>query len=600
MKRSYQRRRPARQKLLILAGLVLLSVIIVWLTGVASLRITLADLQTRKAAILSVQSTALEQLLDKFRLMTPLLARRPDIAAIVAGDEKEEGSRIAAIAGGMSSAQAVWFLTPDGATVAASTAMTRSGVQEVSPIGPAFSEAMAGQLGRQLLPGSPGQASSYVFTSAIREDSRVVGAVAVRVSLEDVEQAWALSRDPLIAVDGRGRIVASNVPGWRGLAFDGRHDMSGASLLLDLYPSVWSKSLQFVHSPDGQGGRPFLALQETLPVLGWTVHILSDTGEAERQTANAMLTAFLLTIIGSGLFWSLLERQDAMVRRMRSDRAMAHWLERRVRSRTKDLLTANLKLEQEVRERMTAEEELRRTQADLVQAAKLATLGQMSAALSHEFNQPLATIRTYAENADRLIDRGQEGRAKENLGRITAMVERMAEISRTLKGFTRRSGSDLQAIPIRQVLDEVMLLLMPQVKRRGVAILSELPGAEIAVMGGRIRLEQVIMNLISNALDAVKDVPAPQVEVKVAVENDVMVLTVSDNGPGIPAAVMEQIFDPFFTTKGVGEGLGLGLSIAYKIVHDFAGTLTASNREEGGACFTIRLPLAGAQAVAAG
>ncbi|MEH0070418.1 ATP-binding protein [Pannonibacter sp. Pt2-lr] len=119
-------------------------------------------------------------------------------------------------------------------------------------------------------------------------------------------------------------------------------------------------------------------------------------------------------------------------------------------------------------------------------------------------------------------------------------------------------------------------------------------------MGGRIRLEQVIMNLISNALDAVKDVPAPQVEVKVAVENDVMVLTVSDNGPGIPAAVMEQIFDPFFTTKGVGEGLGLGLSIAYKIVHDFAGTLTASNREEGGACFTIRLPLAGAQAVAAG
>jgi two-component system C4-dicarboxylate transport sensor histidine kinase DctB len=600
MKRPYQRRRAAWKKLVILAGLTLLSGIIVWLTGVISLRFTLADLQTRKAAILSVQSTALEQLLDKFRLMTPLLARRPDIAAIVAGGQQEAGSRIAAIAGGMSSAQEVWFLTPDGRTVSASTAMTRAGLQEPGAIGHAFSEAMDGQLGRQLLPGSAGQASSYVFTSAIRAGGRIVGVVAVRVSLDEVERAWALSRDPLIAVDGKGQIVASSVPGWRGLVFDSAQDMSGASILLDLYPAVLSEALQFVHRPDGQRARPFLTLQETLPVLGWTVYILSDTGEAERQTANAMLTAFLLTVIGSGLFWALLERQDAMVRRMRSDRAMAHWLERRVRSRTKDLLAANLQLEQEVRERMTAEEELRRTQADLVQAAKLATLGQMSAALSHEFNQPLATIRTYAENAGLLIERGQVERATENLSRITAMVERMAEISRTLKGFTRRSGSDLQPIPIRQVLDEVMLLLMPQIKRSSVSLVSELPETGIAVMGGRIRLEQVIMNLISNALDAVKGVPAPQVEVKVSVEGGFMVLTVADNGAGIAPAVMDQIFDPFFTTKGVGEGLGLGLSIAYKIVHDFSGTLTASNRDGGGACFTMRLPLAGGQAVAAG
>lgn len=600
MNRPYQRRRPARHKLVILAGLVLLSCIIVWLTGVISLRFTLADLQTRKAAILSVQATALEQLLDKFRLMAPLLARRPDIAAVVAGGAQEEGSRIAAIAGGMSSAQEVWFVTPDGRTVGASTAMTRAGLQQPRPIEPAFREAIAGQLGRQLLPGSPGQASSYVFTSAIRDASRIAGVVAVRVSLEEVERAWALSRDPLVAVGGDGRIVASNVTDWRGFTFDSTHDMSGASLLLDLYPSALSETLNFVHSPDGRRGRPYLALQKTLPVLGWTVHILSDTGEAERQTANAMLIALLLSIIGSGLFWSLLERQDTMVRRMRSDRAMAHWLERRVRSRTRDLVAANLRLEQEVHERMAAEAELRRTQADLVQAAKLATLGQMSAALSHEFNQPLAAIRTYAENAGLLIERGQEARAKENLSRIAAMVERMAEISRTLKGFTRRSGSDLQPIPVQQVLDEVMLLLMPQVKRSGVKLGLDVPGTGVTVMGGRIRLEQVVMNLISNALDAVRESPAPQVDVNVVIEDADVVLTVSDNGTGIPPAVMDQIFDPFFTTKGVGEGLGLGLSIAYKIVHDFSGTLTATNREQGGACFTMRLPLARGQAVAAG
>lgn len=593
---SLTRRRLTRRIKLLAASFILaVSVGVVWLTGLISLDFFLGEVQRRADATLAVQAAVLEKLLDKFRLMAPLMARGPDAAEIVLNHDAERGKQVAAIAAGMAGAEEVWFLDLNGDVIVSSTnndlTATGSGRAAIRVV---FRQAIQGQLGRQLLPGTPTRPASYVFASAVRDHDAVAGVIAVRVGLADVEQAWALSKDPIVALDPSGSVVVTNVPSWRGRQF------SELTEEADVVVSRGGSELtELMKLADRSRGKSHLQLATRLPALDWSVLILADTTEARRQSARAMVIAILLCIIAGGAVWAMLARREEMARRHRRDRAAALRLERRVRSRTADLRKANAQLEQEVRDRLQAEADLRLAQAELVQAAKLATLGKMSAALSHEYNQPLAAIRSDAEIAEMLIARGSPDKAIGNLSRIGSMVARMAEIARTLKGFSRRSGTDIRPVSLRQAIDEALLLVMPQIKRSGVSLKTRLPKEDIVVAGGRIRLEQVIVNLMTNALDAVRDRPDPQIELRLEQEGSRVRLTVTDNGKGIDAETLPHIFDPFFTTKETGAGLGLGLSIAYKIVHDFSGTLTARNTDAGGAEFTIRLPVAGEKTIAA-
>lgn len=593
---SLTRRRLTRRIKLLAASFILaVSVGVVWLTGLISLDFFLGEVERRAEATLAVQAAVLEKLLDKFRLMAPLMARGPDAAEIVINRDAERGKQVAAIAAGMAGAEEVWFLDRNGDVIVSSTnndlIATGSGRAAIRVV---FRQAIQGQLGRQLLPGTQTRPASYVFASAVREHDAVAGVIAVRVGLSDVEQAWALSKDPIVALDPSGSVVVTNVPAWRGRPFS--ELMEEANVVVSHGDGELTEVMKLT---DRARGKSHLQLATRLPALDWSVVILADTTEARRQSARAMVIALLLCIIASGAVWAMLARREEMARQHRRDKAASLRLERRVRSRTADLREANAQLEQEVRDRLQAEADLRLAQAELVQAAKLATLGKMSAALSHEYNQPLAAIRSDAEIAEMLIARGSPEKALGNLSRIGSMVARMAEIARTLKGFSRRSGTDIRPVSLRQAIDEALLLVMPQIKRSGVTLKTSLPKEEIVVAGGRIRLEQVIVNLMTNALDAVRDLPAPRVELRLEQLGDQVILTVTDNGKGIDAETLPHIFEPFFTTKETGAGLGLGLSIAYKIVHDFSGTLTARNTDEGGAEFTIRLPVAGEKTIAA-
>jgi two-component system C4-dicarboxylate transport sensor histidine kinase DctB len=593
MKRGPRRRTWRRLKIGIAASLVLATGLVLLLTGLASLRLTLAELETGARANLAVQTAVLERLLDKFRLLSPLLARERDTGELLSGRPVYRDPGITAIAAAMSGAEEVWLMDVDGNVVVSS----RDGVPAGSfggadRIRQAFDQALQGQLGRQLIPGTPERVSNYVFASPLRQGERIGGVLAVRVSLADVEQAWALSKDTIFALDTDGRVVVTNVPEWRGkLAADleAGEDIAAMSLLERLKLLLPATPASAYH----------LQLQEDVAVLGWRVRSHVAIEEARQRSGWAMLVVLLVCVIAAGGIAILIARRAEFVRQERRSRAEALRLERRVQSRTADLRRANVRLEREVREREQAEASLRQTQAELVQAAKLATLGRMSAALSHEYNQPLAAIRSDAEIAGMLIERGRAGEAKANLTRIEGMVARMAEIAKTLKGFTRKSGTDIKPVSLRQVLDEATLLLQPQIKQTGVHLEIVLSDRDIIVRGGRIRLEQVVINLLANALDAVAGSPDPKVRLHLHREGRTAVLTVSDNGPGIDPDALPQIFDPFFTTKDVGAGLGLGLSIAYKIVHDFSGSLKAANRDRGGAVFTMRLPVADDSALAA-
>jgi two-component system C4-dicarboxylate transport sensor histidine kinase DctB len=314
-----------------------------------------------------------------------------------------------------------------------------------------------------------------------------------------------------------------------------------------------------------------------MPEAGWTLHVLASTTLAYSQTVTAMVVAALASALMLLIALVVLQRRARLVERIEYQRRASEELERRVEERTADL---------------------RRAQDDLVQAGKLAALGQMSAALSHEFNQPLAAIRSYADNAQLLIERNREAEACSNLGRIKDLTTRMADISKHLMTFARKPRSELRPVRLAEVLDDTLDFLRTRLERAGAEVSVDQPDRGLTVRAGRVRLQHVILNLVANALDAMKDQAAPRMEFALRAAGGRVTVTLRDHGPGIAEAELGQIFDPFFTTKDVGEGLGLGLSISYNIVKDFDGVLRAENHPEGGAVFTIELPLLSARAAA--
>ncbi|MFT5722486.1 MAG: two-component system C4-dicarboxylate transport sensor histidine kinase DctB [Motiliproteus sp.] len=251
------------------------------------------------------------------------------------------------------------------------------------------------------------------------------------------------------------------------------------------------------------------------------------------------------------------------------------------------LKQANEVLEQRVQTRTRA---LHDAQAELIQQSKLAALGTLSTAIAHELNQPLTAIRTSAFSTRLLLERGQYATAAQTLSQIVQMTERMALITQQLKTFAHKRTEKLQPVSIRRALDQVLPIFAARLSAEQVALQVE-GDAPAEVLADQPRLEQVLINLISNALDAMLDSDSKRLSIVLEQEPEYACIAIGDTGTGLSKAVREQLFDPFFTTKKIGRGLGLGLSISHGIVLDLAGSLRADNQAEGGALFTLRLPL---------
>lgn len=235
----------------------------------------------------------------------------------------------------------------------------------------------------------------------------------------------------------------------------------------------------------------------------------------------------------------------------------------------------------------------RQTRDDLVQAAKLAALGQMAAGISHELNQPLAAIRSHAHNSAILMERGRLEEARASLERIQGLTARMAELIGHLKRFARRPASTLEPVDLKAVVEGALSLFAQRIDEEQVEVRLAFPEGSVVVEAEEIRLEQVIVNLVSNALDALRGREERRIEISVQAKDGRVLLRVSDTGAGIDAAAREAIFDPFFTTKPVGLGLGLGLSMSYNIVKDFGGALSLAETGPDGTTFVVDLAAAG-------
>ena len=309
------------------------------------------------------------------------------------------------------------------------------------------------------------------------------------------------------------------------------------------------------------------------------------TGEDSVGPVDFALPSSIDAILDSDVD-GLLDAPEKPVKVTAADRLERAFLEvvefRRTHDRIPDSTT------REIAERERVQRELRVAEQTVQQASKLAALGEMSAGVSHELNQPLAAMKTYLAGARLLLERGRPDEALSSFQRIDDLLDRMGTITRQLKSYARKGGEAFEPVDLRVALSGALTMMEPQLRHRRVRLQRSLPREPVMVLCDRIRLEQVIINLIRNALDATRTIRDPSIELVVDKLSHAH-LSVRDNGPGVPD--LEKLFEPFWTTKGPGEGTGLGLAISSGIVADFGGRLTAHNRDSGGAVFDVELPL---------
>jgi C4-dicarboxylate-specific signal transduction histidine kinase len=241
------------------------------------------------------------------------------------------------------------------------------------------------------------------------------------------------------------------------------------------------------------------------------------------------------------------------------------------------------------------ERELRDKQEQLVQAGKMATLGELTTGVAHELNNPLNNIGLFVGNVIDHVRMRQidEERILHDLGRVMEQVKKATEIISHLRTFGRAAPVSIERVSLRDIIDRSLSLMHEQLRLRQIDVhLERYRGQEPLVAGNSIQLEQVVINLLTNARDALEEAITKVITVECGVTGDAVSLVVRDTGPGIPAALERRIFDPFFTTKEVGSGTGLGLSITYAIIEEHHGTISVENVVGGGASFRVELPLA--------
>jgi two-component system C4-dicarboxylate transport sensor histidine kinase DctB len=403
--------------------------------------------------------------------------------------------------------------------------------------------------------------------------------LVVKLELEELQREWASQSGVLLVADSYSVVILSNKPAWRFRVLSELSEQARAELVevrkyaeqaLQPLPSTLRRQIDSdsqwrrVEGPDGP--RDYLWQRLALEGEGWTLHLLLEPQALVDSVRSYRLAA-------AGVWMTLAFLLLFLAQRRKNQRLQAGIRER---------------LEREVALRTA---ELREAQEGLVHAAKMAALGQMSAAMAHEINQPLTAMQMQLGSLRLLLDSGRQADVREGLQRIDGLLQRMAGLTGHLKTFARKSPAGLsERLRLSDVLDQALQLLAPRIRSENVELHCEIEG-EAMVLGDAIRLEQVLLNLLHNALDAMASAETRQLHIRIQRQADTCLLSVADSGGGIAAEALDHVFEPFFTTKPVGAGLGLGLAVSYGIVRELGGSLEAANGEQG-AVFTLRLPAA--------
>ncbi|WP_375281784.1 ATP-binding protein [Pseudooctadecabacter sp.] len=423
---------------------------------------------------------------------------------------------------------------------------------------------------------------SFTYSRRVEDSGLTIGVVSVGVDLAKLERSWAGIADAVMVLDSTGTAILSTEPRWRGRmeeeAVQLQEPQTAIERALRSTPDWMALPIDAYLRGDG-----VMRQEVRVPFQGWRV-VSFTTFQSVRERVNAILALEIMgfAILLAGLFWSLSRRSNLAARMFQRESA--------------ELRQLNVRLQREIAEREKVEKDLEVAEQTVAQTSKLAALGEMSAAVSHELNQPLAAMKTYLAGARLLISRDRPDEAVVAVQRIDGLIERMGAITKQLKSYARKGGDALQPVDVKDAVLSGLSMMEPQLRQRQVAISRVLPDHPVMIYADRMRLEQVIINLLRNAVDATKTTSDPVIEILLA-QGDVVRLSVRDNGTGIED--LDELFEPFYTTKQPGDGTGLGLAISSGIVSDFGGRLTARNAIKGGAVFEVELPILGTDIEAA-
>ncbi|MFD4839802.1 ATP-binding protein [Achromobacter sp. NPDC058515] len=556
-----------------------------------------AAVQARGAG--QINAALLRNNLDKFRALPFALTQDVDLRAALQGASAAQiealDEKLDALSRGVG-ASAIYVLDKKGLAIAASNwrePATFVGVDY--QFRPYFQGSVAHGSAEHFALGTVShEAGLYLSRRVDDAGGAMLGVVVLKVDFRDLEADWRQSNAPIFVTDEHGVVLLGSIPDWRfqvlaplppALAHTLRASLQFGDARfqpLPISPPLQPVSTgQLVRTnqalPRAPAGAPLL--HTTLPVVespGWTLHQLSPVQAAMNQaTANAQLGALLAQSALAALIGIVLYRRHRGRERANQQAAIRQQLAALVDERTAQLREVNEHLLDEMDERQRAESRLHTMQDELVQASKLALLGQVAAGVAHEINQPVAAIRAYADNAAEFLRRQDGNAVQENLGTIAALTERIGHITGELRAFSRKAGATVGPTSLMQALEGALLLVGPRARRQGVAMLQPPRDQDCLVQANRIRLEQILVNLLQNGLEALQGLPDGRISLALQDLGATVQLHVHDNGPGLSEDARARLFTPFHTTKP--DGLGLGLVISRDIALEFGGDLRAAH-----------------------
>jgi len=556
---------------------------------------------------LELYITYLRGVLEKYESLPELLANDRTMANLLS--DQERAARIDALnkylekINSISDASDTYLMDREGLTIAAS-----NWNEEHPFVGrnfsyrPYFKEAMNGHLGRYFALGTTSSQRGYYFAYPVRKNDQILGALVIKVNIDSVENNWGHTDETFLVTDPDGIIFLTTRKEWR---FHTLSPLSKDTLkrvaASRRYPNAEIKSLNVTNEevndigriieikmPGDFKARKYLLQTRKMQQAGWNVQILTDTWRAERFVLLVFIMFGFLLVL-TCLFGLVvkqrrqriadLKRFEEQARKVLQDANRK--LETRVSERTHELTEINSLLRKEIEDRKRTEEALEKTRSELIHAAKLAALGQMSAGINHELNQPLAAIRSYADNGKLFLQKGRFEDAKWNLEQIGELTERMAQLGVQLKLFSRKTSGEMMVVPVHGVIDGALEILAPAIRKSEVEIDVHIEPENLEVRANYVLLQQVIVNLISNALHAVENQQVKVIKIFSSDTKGKVSVIVQDSGSGIDSIHLPHIFDPFYTTKQSGQGLGLGLTITDRILRDMNGEIKVTSSDRG-------------------
>lgn len=565
---------------------------------------------------LELHARTLESEINKYTYLPSVLELESSVSALLNDPTPELRSEVNEYLEGLnrrSRSRAIYVLDTTGRVLATSNWRDAdSYLGEDLSFRAYFQDAVRGQPGRFYGIGSTTGEPGYYLAHGLEEKGKIVGVAVIKVQLEALEQRWQRARLEAFVSDENGIIILSSDPARRlksvrpltpeikeRLARSLQYYWWPLNELVPLERELLSEGVEKLTFPANVSVDlehkqvSYLAQTRQLSDTPWHLTLLTPLEDLRREAGSqGMLVAVACALVAFLLIaWN--ERRKVISTRLAAREALQaanDELERKIAERTEHLRASNERLKGQIRERRQAEDTLRKAQDELVQAGKLAAIGQMSTSIAHELNQPLAALRTLSGNTVRFLERGALDTASTNLRTINDLVDRMGRITASLRAFARR-GDDKGQAKLSKAVDAALQLLAGRLENCSLDLHQRYSDAELMI--DQTRLEQILVNLLGNALDAMHAQPLPQIWLDGSVHEGRYCLRVRDNGHGIDDEARKHLFEPFFTTKPGEQGLGLGLTLSASLAAATGGSLSAEQPEGGGTEFVLWLPVVG-------